>query len=514
MNDATVGAVPQLLRTDARQISRQHAAELQALQRLNAGWQHCSAVCRYERLPDADALLRRSAQLLHESDELTALLRHTAAQLERADSGRFHGSRPAHARQPALHSRSSGRADDLTQLVFALLRGPQAGPARPVEMQQLASVSSTWAWRISLAQLSGGLLITEYGTDFGLPPAAVVLFGGGSITGALISITLLSTASDAARTDAALPVQLEQQLWHSIFANVDQQAARRIAVQLEQHYRQLCRDLAVRAPQRPADEPPATPDSIFPPELRHTLDEQHFVVSPAALQAGAQSPISSYLGEELRLLRLNEQEYLVAVNGLNLQTMQAAPNGIVSVLDTAAGETALAQNAYYHHIRATLIAQLDQLPPGSQLHLCGHSMGGGIVMLLSHDPIVSSALADHQLQLASLVTIGAVRPAGDWGLPAAGLPGPTVHYVDFDDRLAREVGAGHEAGQPGVVLFERGAAESAVTAHTSYSDLAAQLLPAEQAWLPWVVDLSLLAVLPIVAPPQVRRRRRRTEQPR
>jgi hypothetical protein len=502
MDGETVAGSPQRLRYDAEQISGRLSDTQRMLQQLADAWQQCRAVCRSGVLPPIDEALLRSRRLLQTGEQLAAVVRRQAAALAAADRGR-----PAAADLLPVADGPFGVPPAVVTATLRIALGPRVGPRAQFNSSRLAEISSRLAWRLSLAQINGGLQLAEaIGNQPYLPPG-LQLLAAGPLSSGLISITLLSFDSPAGHHDGTTAVRFEQQLWDSVFANSDQHTARRIAEQLERSYRQLTDQLAIRPPQRPADGPPPTADSIFPSELRQSLESGRFLVSPAALQAGADAPISSFHGEELRLLRLDQQRYLFAVNGLNLQTMQAAPNGLVSVLDTAAGETALERNAYYQLIRSRLLANLEQIPPGSDLHLTGHSMGGGIVMLLSHDPLVIAALAAHDIRLAGLVTIGAVRPLGDWGTPSPLIDGPVIHYVDVDDRLAREVGAGHTPEAVDVVLFGDGVVDGSIAAHTDYATLEVSRLPPEHAWLPWPIDPTYLAVLPLLGSGQHTRRR-------
>jgi hypothetical protein len=503
MNGETVAGSPQRLRYDAEQLSSRISETRRTRRQLVESWQHCRAACRSGVLPAIDQTLLRSEQLQQATEQLAETLRQQAAALAAADRGR-----PTAADTLPLERGPFGVPPALITSTVRLALGPRNGPRVQLDGRRLAAVSSVVAWQLSLQLISGGLQLAETIGAQPYLPAWLRLLAAGPIGSGLIGVTLLSFASPAGHRDAAGAIRSEQQLWDSVFANSDPHTARRIAAQLEAAYRQLTADLAIRPPQRPADGPPPTADTIFPPELRQPLDEQRFVVSPAALQAGTHAPISSFFGEELRLLRLDQQRYLFAVNGLNLQTMQAAPNGLVAVLDTAAGAAALEHNAYYQLIRSRLLANLEQLPPGSELHLSGHSMGGGIVMLLSHDPSVAQALAAREIRLASLTTIGAVRPQGEWGTASALIDGPIIHYVDVDDRLAREVGAGHPADAADVVLFGDSAVNGSIAAHTDYAALDVAQLPPERAWLPWPIDPAFLAILPLGSVERQAQRRR------
>lgn len=224
--------------------------------------------------------------------------------------------------------------------------------------------------------------------------------------------------------------------------------------------------------------------------------------------AGDHSGISYFPGEQVRLELLNGAtgDYRVSIAGLDPKK-PGAPNNLEAVALTAQGVRD--GNHYYEEVRARLLAELARIPPGSTLHLQGHSMGGGMSLLLRDDPEVGRALTAAGVSVGSLITFGAVRPQGPAGRPRDDEDGPFAgaeerHYVNADDSLARNVGAGH-AGAPGVIMLDDGRLDEPTDAHSAYdrAESYAGLTP-EQLAMPYLVDpATYVAYAPAgAAPPQ------------
>jgi hypothetical protein len=195
----------------------------------------------------------------------------------------------------------------------------------------------------------------------------------------------------------------------------------------------------------------------------------------------------------VRLERLNASrgDYRISIAGLDPQ-QPGALNNFEAVALTAGGVAE--GNHYYEEVRARFLADLERIPPGSVLHLQGHSMGGGMCMLLRDDPLVQAQLSAAGVVVGSLITFGAVRPAGAAGVGQRRERGDPFahaeerHYVNSDDSLARNVGAGH-AGRANVILLDNGAVDEPAAAHGNYDDPAIYAgLPPELQRMPLEVD--------------------------
>ncbi|WP_416181118.1 lipase family protein, partial [Chloroflexus sp.] len=172
----------------------------------------------------------------------------------------------------------------------------------------------------------------------------------------------------------------------------------------------------------------------------------------------------------------------------------------------ASGKERLEHNAYYHTVRERVVSLIEQLPAGSTLHLAGHSMGGGMCILLSNDPVVQAALAQRQIQLASVTTLGAVRPTGEWDdVPTVinNQPVTVRHYVDSDDTLAKAVGAGHDDTRYRDTVYELNnhQLDQPSVAHSAYETFDYTRLPEEAQVLPFMVDPAHFQLLAIPALP-------------
>ena len=218
-----------------------------------------------------------------------------------------------------------------------------------------------------------------------------------------------------------------------------------------------------------------------------------FTPSVADVMAGDHSGISYFPGEQVRLERLNTVpgEYRISIAGLD-PTKPAALNNFEAVAQTAQGMTT--DNRYYQYVKARFLADLKRIPAGSTLHIEGHSMGGGMCFLLRNDPEVQRAVVAAGITIGSLITLGAVRPKGPAGKPPTDLANPFIgaeerHYVDTDDSLARNVGAGHLPNDPTVFMLDNGRLDDPTVAHTSYDnpDHYANL-PPELRRMPYTVD--------------------------
>ncbi|PDV98730.1 hypothetical protein [Candidatus Chloroploca asiatica] len=246
------------------------------------------------------------------------------------------------------------------------------------------------------------------------------------------------------------------------------------------------------------------------------VPEAHFHPLIADARFGDHCGISYWPYEQVRLERLNDAtgDYRISFAGLDPHKPGAA-NNLTAVIQTSMNLTET--NAYYLQVKARFLAALERIPPGSRLHLEGHSMGGGMCLLLRNDPEVRQRMQEAGIVCASLITLGMVRPNG----PAGADKQPdedddpfahTIerHYVDSDDVLALSVGAGH-SGYENIIMLNNYSIDDPIQAHTSYEDIRKyQDLPYELQIAPYEVasisyraysDLLELAPLPAPAPP-------------
>ncbi|MEF3274450.1 MAG: hypothetical protein K6356_08635 [Chloroflexus sp.] len=346
-------------------------------------------------------------------------------------------------------------------------------------------------------------------------------FSGQLLRWRLISLPIGSLMSLISRSHAFKtnldPVNalalMESGLWGEGFHHLSLDQWRGIALYLEQINRDARASLFMGPLIRPTTGPDAEPDgraeatAVFPPLECQLEPDRPYRITPAALQASAHSLISPYLGEEVRAARVGAQEYAIGISGLNLQNMAYSTNGLVSVIETASGKERIDHNAYYQTVRTRILRLLEQLPPGSSLHLTGHSMGGGMCILLSNDPAIQQALAQRNIRLASVTTLGAVRPLGEWGDTPSVINNQAVvvrHYVDSDDALADSVGAGHSDVRYRAVVYrlDNALIDQPSVAHSAYESFDYTRLPEAAQTMPFMVDPAYFELLSIAALPE------------
>lgn len=117
-------------------------------------------------------------------------------------------------------------------------------------------------------------------------------------------------------------------------------------------------------------------------------------------------------------------------------------------------------------------------------------------------------MAQRQIQLASVVTLGAVRPQGEWDdVPPEinNQPVTVRHYVDSDDTLAQSVGAGHDDARYRDVVFELNnhQLDQPSVAHSAYETFDYSRLPVEAQTLPFTVDPTEFELLPLPVLPEL-----------
>ncbi len=224
-----------------------------------------------------------------------------------------------------------------------------------------------------------------------------------------------------------------------------------------------------------------------------------------SLMAGEHSAISPYYNEQVTWQKIQPHEHIIAICGLDPGNMHVAPNGMASVMRTA-HDLDPSLNAYYPLVKQRFLAYLDHIPPGDTLNFTGHSMGGGMTMMLLNDPEIQQRILADGYEIRSITTYGAVRPEDPQrdGFPpsqpsaeiAALLANTDVRfYVDPDDRLAMNVGAGHLDANglplPNVYFVENNKIDDPIQAHTSYDDPKKyRALPPELQQLPFTVNAT------------------------
>lgn len=315
-------------------------------------------------------------------------------------------------------------------------------------------------------------------------------------------------------------------VWGLMYRPVDEQRMRSITARLDRIHLAVCGTLGTCSHPRPSAfaEPLRDPvrgildvpvEAMYDPgTVRHRGADGRLYLSPQALMYGEHSLIGSYSGEQVRLARVGANEYAFGISGLDVANAQG-PNTYYAVALTSQGDAG-SENKYFAYVKEQLLGHLERLPEGSTIHLAGHSMGGGIVMLALNDPEVQQRLQSGNFTVGSVTTFGAVRPNRPRvnGVPPetpSALAGPlfanTVvhHYVDADDALALNVGAGHDPRRfANVHLLDDGDITDPRVAHLSYDTSSYRGLPAAAQVLPFAIDPAyheVYAPIPPATPP-------------
>ncbi|MFV9505107.1 MAG: hypothetical protein AB4911_11145 [Oscillochloridaceae bacterium umkhey_bin13] len=332
-----------------------------------------------------------------------------------------------------------------------------------------------------------------------------ILLAHGGAVGLLAVANGRSPQSDLAATEPFDQLQIVlQTFWYESMRHLEPAVFRQLAAELD------ALNLLVAQQQARAEGTPRRHDQLEPLRdprgpIREVSARQAFPFSapcadgplapfyPSAVDAmaGDHSGISYFPREQVRLERLNAaNEFRLSIAGLDTKK-PAATNNLEAVALTAQGVRD--GNHYYAEVRARFLAELARIPPGSVLHLQGHSMGGGMCFLLRGDPVVVERLNEAQITIGSVITFGAVRPQGLPGRPVALPASPFANalernYVNSDDSLARNVGGGH-AGDPTVIMLENWQIDDPAVAHNGYDQPANYHdLPNELLVMPYLVD--------------------------
>lgn len=517
---STSSARPEALVQLARTIEASQGEIRHQANQLDAAVSRYLATCTEYRTPGLDGLTAEIYELCRQLTELQLWVVEVRNRFSRADEtsawlgmvglGRYVGANPRAA----------------AQVGFAIL-GVVTAPRSPGEAQQRALLNDlTLAWATyqlqrSLALLDGATYVAgPYGALVVLPLALPGLLSGGFTIAALTVVgawpRVLSSAEDA---DDIVHL-FDHSFWRTVVGENDPERLRPIFGHIEAIDRQLRAHIGAFTAPRPPDQaerPSLHPDGrldvaatdMFADKYRLERPDGTFLSSVGALLNGNHSPISGYLGEQVSMAELSPGSYVIGINGLSPENMTVAPNGLIAVHATAFDGDREA-NPYYRHVRERFTTYIEQLPPNSTLHLAGHSMGGGMIFLLLNDPAMQDLLLARGVTLGSVTTLGAVRPdPPNDAIPPRQLRAEAArlfdgaeirHYVDSDDALARNVGAGH-AGYPDVIMLDNGTIDASVTAHTTYDLESFADLPPDLQVLPFATDPATFRLFPRVPPP-------------
>ena len=401
--------------------------------------------------------------------------------------------------------------------------GVQFGPPVPLLLRQQPAVKDEQArWNRDARAL---IMIARLIRPLVAVPGNVMLLTNPVPASILAAITLLYgadmvkliTQGDAARRSQLSGLEsakaldlLLQGFWYESMNHVDPQLFRELAVEIDAL--NLVTHQAT-SNGTPRDEHQfehmidprtgalnVTVEQAFPSSVMCTDGSTApFAPLVADSMSGDHAGISYFPDEQVRLERLNAAtgDYRINIAGLD-PNKPAAANNFEAVALTSQGVTD--GNPYYEQVKERFLADLGRIPEGSTLHMEGHSMGGGMCFLLRDDPEVQQALVSAGVTVGSMITFGAVRPKGEAGEPQDDPDSPFAgaeerHYVNADDSLALNVGAGH-ADDPTVIMLDNGKVEEPTAAHTGYGDTTKyDKLPPELQRMPFTVDPQTYTVL-------------------
>lgn len=464
--------------------------------RLSATLAHLTATCREYPLGQIAALGDRVQSLDRRDAEIAGWARGVAEAFVAADSPPIIATLQAwHAQADQFALNIVQRGEILFDVSTMIVDVVAWNKAAKQLLEALQFINATTA-------LSGDQL---WGTGLGVDLAKVPL--GAS----LLAIGGLILLEDGPRWFSE-PVDspddgfnlLEQGFWILAFHRVAPDLLLALSAEIEELNRRTSAERGAGANPRPAkfDETNLTPQQVFP-DARPDPATGDLALPAWSVMDGDHRAISAYQDEQISLFRIGQAEYLFAICGLDLTNMAVSPNGMTAVILTANEPDPMA-NPYYRLIKARFMAYLAQIPPGSTINMTGHSMGGGMTMLLLNDPEVQAAMVAGSYTLRSVVLYGAVRPLDPQhnGVPPSQpsalsdtlLTGTEVRiYVDTEDKLALNVGAGHmvhaDQAMPNVHMLDNGKLDGATTAHTSYDNPTGYAdLPTELQELPFHVD--------------------------
>ncbi|NTV64069.1 MAG: hypothetical protein HGA65_11115 [Oscillochloris sp.] len=469
-------------------------------QQLSDALAQAAASCREYPLGGIAALGDRLAPLARRNAERASWLRGIAQAFFVADSatglsGRFAawGNQANNSLQRWSHNAEYG--------IHVLMMGSQPAAGFPF------ATHNTAAWNITAHHLLETLQRINERSDYFLWLDDSILRD--LILNAIMMTGMIriedeprwATVSDTIPLD--LPKLLEQAFWNLAVQQIEPDLLLALSIEIEQIQSRISADRKIGPHVRPSTlSEQKLPAATFFPGARCGIDG---ALIPAAwsTMAGDHSAISPFYDEQVTYRQIGAHDHEIAICGLDLENMHVAPNGLMNVILTADSHDPM-ENSYYRLVKERFLRYLDHIPPGDSLNVVGHSMGGGMSMLLLNDPEIQARLMDGGYNINSITTYGAVRPTDPRfnGFPPSE-PSALIHdllgdaevrfYVDPEDRLAMNVGAGHldanDEPLPHVILIDNGHLDGPTTAHTSYEDPAKYVnLPPELADLPFRVD--------------------------
>ncbi len=476
---------------------------------------HFAARCTEYAVPETEGLAARLGNAARSEAELAAWTSRVAAAFRAADQD---AGAVSNQQIKLGHWIAANRLHTLALLPATRELYELLATSEPAQNLAWDSIALALDNSLALAEL----IIEEAGDAWPLfIPQLIVLLTPVLVTLGLTASTVV-VASDGSRW-LTEPVQhpadvlklFHESFWRLMYHPIDEPRLMSITARLDKLNRALCGTLGTcTRPRPPAHAEPlrdpfrgtrdvAVTEMFDPTTIRHQGSDGRLYVGPQALMQGEHSLISYYADEQVRVARVGAQEYAVGIAGLDPGNANG-PNNFLSVAQTAKGHTN--ENEYFDYVKGQFLDQLQHLPDGSTLHLAGHSMGGGMIMLMLNDPEVQRELRSGNHTVASVTTFGAVRPNSQRanGVPPdepAPLSAPLYtntivnHYVDTDDALALNVGAGHNPQRfTNVHLLDDGQITDPQVAHGAYDQPIYSDLPPQAQVLPFTVDPAYFEV--------------------
>lgn len=501
-SSARPAALIQLARTiDASQGEIRHQAN-----QLEAAASRYLRNCTEYPTPGLDGLAAAIYDLCRQLTELQLWVVEVRNRFSQADEGNVWTDLSEGATYATANPGNFLRATFITIAALTAPRTPGEAAIR--------DLLKAWAWDWATFQLLKGIRRLDNASYVGglkgmvcvLPLATPDLLAGGFVMTALIVVgqwpQLLAEPADP---DDPLNL-FARGFWVEVFSNTHKDRLLELAHHIEALDRQIRAEIgAFTAPRPPGaaerldfrsdDRLNVSAEAVFGPPGQQPAPDGLLTPGMGSLLNGAHSLISGSLHEQVSMAETTPGNYVIGINGLSPENMTVTLNGLVSVIMTAYGSDPEA-NPYYRYVRERLFAYIDQIAPNSTLNLAGHSMGGGMIFLLMKDQAVLERLAAKGITFGSITTIGAVRPVNADEIPPPHLRSDLAHlfaraeirhYVDTDDALALNVGAGH-AGYANVIPLDNGVIDDPTAAHTGYTQESFQSLPPELQVLPYLVD--------------------------
>ena len=476
-------AVPSDLERYAR-ATRSASALLEAeARRLEAACARFSTRCTEYRVPQADGLAARVFLVARHTEELGIWVEGAAVAFRQADTGAVGAPQPALGGLFSVLGAANAQYGPDAALVLLYEALWLQNPARTGGQQNFDQVSKQRTWNglaASLDLLLGSVegTLTVAGPLWPLAVPLLVTALGPALVVCGLGAVGLSIVGDAPHW-AFQPVGgpddrfdlIQRSFWNQGFQAADPLLLRRVAARVD-----ALNLLLSGQPAASTGKPPSERTRFNP--LGATVSDAYSAISYAP-------------DEQVVLERLNDDgEYRISFAGLD-PSKPGAPNNFEAVIIT--GYFPPEQNAYYQHARERFFAALKQIPPGSELHMQGHSMGGGVALLLREDPEVQRRLREANISVPSLTLYGAVVPTQVQFQPVLPADSPFAStelraFVHQSDSLARNVGAGYE-GYAAVQLIGGSVVDAPAHAHTDYGKQEHYAgVPGELTLLPYEID--------------------------